>query len=169
MKFYLGMRTWIWNMDRLHKIYKITFPCGNTYVGSTSTPFNKRYNSHRSSYKKNPIKPPINEVSEQYMFNEIKMVEIDRIGCHMNDPKIRILEEEWKTKLKPTLNIRKAHETQEERKIRLHEYDKTPKGRLYEGIGNARQYIKLYTKQNRPDMVKKWEGILKEKLKKTYK
>ena len=111
MKFYLGMRTWIWNMDKLHKIYKITFPCGNTYVGSTSQKFNNRYSRHRSNFKS---KSPICEVSTQYKFNEVNMVEVDRIKCPMYDSKIKILEEEWKDKLNPTLNKRRAYQTKEE-------------------------------------------------------
>ena len=182
MKFYLGMRTWIWNMDRLHKIYKITFPCGNTYVGSTFTTFQTRYKNHRSRFKFKPTKPMVNEISEKHTFGEVKMIELDSIRCVKGDPEVRILEEKWKRKLNPTLNIRKAHITKEEKikyfrekaqeynnkpevKEKLARWFLTPEGKRTSTINHARQYIKLYTKQNRPDMVKKWEGILKERLK----
>lgn len=178
MKFYLGMRTWIWNMDRLHKIYKITFPCGNTYVGSTSIPFNCRYGNHRQEYKRS--ESPINKVVIQYKFKEVSMVEVDRIKCPMYDPRIKMLEQKLIKKLNPTLNTRQAHRTEEDhfgyhkgwRKndgVRFLNYErewvKTPQGKKTKTINSAKVNIKKYTNQNRPDMVKKWEERLKERLK----
>ena len=176
----------------VHKIYHITFPNNETYVGSTSTSFNMRYGNYRNDYKTS--KSPILEISTQYRFNEVNMVEVDRIECPMYDSKIKILEEEWIKKLTPTLNIQKAYQTKEEERERKRlynhtnreylrgydkeyhttnrehinkrtkEYLKTPAGKLNNIIGTAKSNIKLYTKQNKPDMVKKWEGILEERI-----
>jgi hypothetical protein len=161
----------------VHKIYHLTFPNNDTYVGSTSQTFRKRYTGYRSAYKKS--KSPICEISTQYMFDEVKMVEVNRIECPMYDSRITILEEEWIKKLNPTLNINRAHRSEEENKIlwkkwvsinREHlinydkEYSKTPLVKLNKTINNAKEYIKKFTKQNRPDMVKKWEGILEERI-----
>ena len=161
----------------VHKIYHITFPNNDTYVGSTSTSFNMRYANYRNDYKTS--KSPILEISTQYRFNEVNMVEVDRIECPMHDSKIKMLEEEWKKKLNPTLNVKKAYLTKEEERERkrlynhtnrehinkyIKEYDKTPRGRLNAVISTAKMNIKLYTKQNKPNMVKKWEGILEERI-----
>tara|TARA_R110000744_G_scaffold348949_1_gene454619 strand:- start:30 stop:656 length:627 start_codon:yes stop_codon:yes gene_type:complete len=191
----------------VHKIYHLTFPNGGDYVGSTSLTFNERYNCYRSDYKRS--KSPICEISTQHRFKEVKMVEVDRIECPMHDSKIKMLEEEWKKKLNPTLNVRQAFQTKEEEKIRRKvydninkeyqkkrtqkyqdnnkehikactleyynnnkehhnkrslEYSKTPKGKLNLKVNNAKTSIKHYTKQNKPDMVKKWEGILEERI-----
>jgi hypothetical protein len=161
----------------VHKIYHLTFPCGKDYVGSTSTSFNMRYGNYRNDAKTS--KSPILVISTQYRFKEVNMVEIDRIECPMHDSKIKMLEEKWKLKLNPTLNVQKAYRSPEEDKKakRLYnhtnkkyikeyikEYSKTPKGRLNSGVADAKMNIKQYTKQNRPDMVKKWEGILEERI-----
>ena len=161
----------------VHKIYHLTFPCGKDYVGSTSTPFNMRYGNYRNDYKIS--KTPITQISISYRFKEVKMVEVDRIECPMYDSRITILEEEWKQKLNPSLNVRKAHQTKEERLLQMQEYsdsskeyrnkhileyNKTTKGKLNTAISSAKNLIKNYTKQNKPNMVKKWEGILKERI-----
>ena len=78
----------------VHKIYHLTFPNNETYVGSSHTPFYQRYASYRGLSKKS--KSPICEVSTQYEFKEVKMVEVDRIECPMYNPKIKMLEEEWR-------------------------------------------------------------------------
>ena len=96
----------------VHKIYHLTFPNGGDYVGSTCQKLNERYGGYRNDSKKS--KSPICEVSTQYKFNEVNMVEVDRIKCPMYDSKIKILEEEWKDKLNPTLNKRRAYQTKEE-------------------------------------------------------
>ena len=98
----------------VHKIYHITFPNNDTYVGSSHTPFYQRYASYRGLSKKS--KSPICEVSTRYEFKEVKMVEVDRIECPMYNPKIKMLEEEWRKRLNPTLNIRKAYLSSEEDK-----------------------------------------------------
>ena len=161
----------------VHKIYHLTFPCGKDYVGSTLQPFNCRYGTYRYDAKRS--KSPICQISTQYKFKEVSMIEVDRIECPKYDSKIKILEEEWKKKLKPTLNVHKAYQTREERVVQIKEYrecnkeynkeynrkySKTPKGKSYSPINVAKQQIILYTKQNRPDMILKWEGILKERI-----
>ena len=161
----------------VHKIYHLTFPNNETYVGSTSQTFRKRYTGYRSTYKISDT--PICEVSIQYMFEEVKMVEVDRIECIKSDPKIKILEEEWKKKLNPTLNIRRAFRTKEEKSLQKLEwgvinreqvntiqrkYDTSTKGRLNSIISDAKAMIKHHTKKNNPNMVKKWEGILEERI-----
>ena len=98
------------------------------------------------------------------MFKEVKMVEIDRIKCIMGDPKIKMLEEKWKLKLQPTLNVYKAYQTLKSKKKERRERDISPYGRLRDSIYTAKMNIKNYTKQNKPDMVLKWEGILKERI-----
>ena len=153
-------------MDIIHKIYHLTFPCSNTYVGSTSKALNIRYSGYRGDAERS--KSPICQISLKYKFEEVKMVEVDRIECSMKDPKIRMLEEKWIKKLNPTLNIYKAHQTKEEERIRdnewYREFYKTPQGKRSLGINNAKENIKRYTKQNRPDMVLRWEGRLKERI-----
>ena len=108
----------------LYKIYELTFPCGNNYVGSTSQRFNKRYTVHRCYYQHKDKKPPINQLAEQYLFKEISCVELDRIECIKGDEKIRILEEKWKKKIHPTLNTYVAHVTNAEDKERMSQYGK---------------------------------------------
>lgn len=161
----------------VHKIYHLTFPCGKDYVGSTSTSFNMRYGNYRNDAKTS--KSPILVISTQYRYKEVKMVEVDVIECPMFDPKIKMLEEKWIKKLTPTLNAQKAYRSPEEGKEakRLYsetwnknnkeyqkEYNKTPIGKLNSIISTAKQNIKHFTKQNRPDMILKWEGILKERI-----
>ena len=113
------------------------------------------------------------------MFKEISMIEVDRIKCIKGDSKVKMLEEEWRVKLNPTLNINRAYRSEEENNKLLkkwaddnreytnnyiREYNQTFKGKLNRGIADAKQNIKLYTKQNKPNMVKKWEGILEERI-----
>jgi hypothetical protein len=161
----------------VHKIYHLTFPNGGDYVGSTCQKLNERYGGYRNDSKKS--KSPICEVSTQYKFNEVNMVEVDRIKCPMYDSKIKILEEKWKKKLNPTLNINKAHRTKEENKEmiglwnkvnkelvskRQRKYDLSPIGKLNSVIYDARQMVKHHTKKNNLNMVSKWEGILEERI-----
>jgi len=150
----------------VHKIYHLTFPCSQDYVGSTSQTLRQRYHRHGSNAKKSNA--PICEISTQHRFKEVKMVEVDRIECPKYDLKIRMLEEKWKRKLNPTLNAQKAYRTEEERKIQvkecIKEYYKTPQGKRTSGIKDAKDMIKYYTKQNRPDMVLRWEGRLEERI-----
>jgi len=146
----------------VHKIYHLTFPCGKDYVGSTSQILKERYHRYRSDYKKS--QSPICEISTQYMFNEVSMVEIDRIECPKYDSKIKILEEKWKRKLNPTLNIRKAFQTDEEVKLQIRRHNYTPKSIISRAIVDAKSMIKRHTQKNNFDMVKKWEGILEERI-----
>ena len=161
----------------VHKIYHLTFPNGEDYVGSSYTPFYQRYASYRGLSKKS--KSPILEISTRYKFKEVKMIEVDRIECIKGDSKVRMLEEEWRKKLNPTLNVNRAYRTEQENNKLLkkwaddnrkyvnnyiREYDQTPKGKLNRGVADAKQNIKNYTKQNRPDMVKKWESILEVRI-----
>ena len=146
----------------VHKIYHLTFPNNETYVGSTSTPFNIRYGGYRNDFKKQ--KTPITKTSIQYKFKEVRMIEVDRIECSRYDSKVKMLEEEWKQKLKPTLNTYKAYQTIESKKKERREREVSTYGRLRDSISTAKQNIKLYTKQNKPDMVKKWEGILEVRI-----
>ena len=147
----------------IHKIYHLTFPSGKDYIGSTCQKLNERYGGYRNDYKKYPNNP-VNKVSIQYSFNEVRMVEIDRIKCIKYDPKVKMLEEEWKQKLKPALNTYKAYQTLESKKKERRERDISPYGRLRDSIYTAKMNIKNYTKQNRPDMILKWEDILKERI-----
>ena len=162
----------------VHKIYHLTFPCSNTYVGSTSQILKERYSRYRSTAKYHP-ENPICRISTNYKFKEVKMVEVDRIECPMFDSKIKMLEEKWIKKLTPTLNTKKAYRSSEETKAakRLHNhtnreylnkykiaYNKTPPGKLNILISTAKSNIKRHTKLNRPDMVLKWEGILEERI-----
>ena len=145
-------------------IYHITFPNNETYVGSTSQPLNKRYAVYRNDAKTS--KSPICQISTQYKFKEVSMVEVGKVKCVMGDPKVRILEEKWKKKLKPTLNVFKAYLSPSKRiKCFTHNhYKKTPNGPFNIAISGAKMQIRFYTKQNRPDMILKWEGILKERI-----
>ena len=147
----------------VHKIYHLTFPCGKDYIGSTCQKLNERYGGYRNDYKKYPNNP-VNKVSIQYSFNEVRMVEIDRIKCIKYDPKVKMLEEEWKLKLQPILNVYKAYQTNESKKKERKERAQLEKGKLRDAVYTAKQNIKRYTKQNRPDMVLKWEGILEERI-----
>ena len=145
-------------------VYHITFPNNETYVGSTSQPLNKRYAVYRNDAKTS--KSPICQISTQYKFKEVSMVEVGKVKCVMGDPKVRILEEKWKKKLKPTLNVFKAYLSPSKRikHFTHNHYKKTPNGPFNIAISGAKMQIKFYTKQNRPDMILKWEGILKEKI-----
>ena len=145
-------------------IYHITFPNNETYVGSTSQPLNKRYAIYRNDAKTSPS--PICQISTQYKFKEVSMVEVDKVRCVMGDPKVRILEEKWKKKLQPTLNVLRAYLSPKKRAKHFthNHYKKTPNGLFNIAVSNANQRIKYYTKQNRPDMVLKWEGILEERI-----
>ena len=107
---------------KLYKVYEITFPKGDSYVGSTSSSFSRRYITQQSTAKR---KQKLNKtlttkeiLLTQYGFDEISMVEVDRIECVKDDPQIRMLEEKWKNKLSPNLNIYKAYTTKEQAKQR---------------------------------------------------
>jgi len=146
----------------VHKIYHLTFPCSNTYVGSTSQILRERYSRYRSDAKKS--KSPICQISTQHRFKEVKMVEVDRIECPMFDSKITILEEKWKRKLNPTLNVRQAFQTEEEEKLQMRRLNYTPRALMARSIVDARSMIKRHTQKNNFDMVLKWEGILEERI-----
>ena len=150
----------------VHRIYHLTFPNNEDYVGSTSQILRKRYTGYRSAARIS--KSPICQISLKYKFKEVRMIEVDRIEGPMFDPKIKMLEEKWIKKLTPTLNTFSAYRTEEEERIMTKEYQKdyykTPKGKKFLTINSARRNIKHFTKLNRPDMVSKWEGRLKERL-----
>jgi len=146
----------------VHKIYHLTFPCGKDYVGSTSSNFSMRYGNYRNDAKRS--KSPICQISTQHRFKEVKMVEVDRVECPMSDPKIKMLEEKWKKKLNPTLNVRLAFQTEEDFKLQARRLNYTPHALIARSIVDAKTMIKRHTQKNNFDKVLKWEGILEERI-----
>tara|TARA_R110002051_G_C8462325_1_gene458603 strand:- start:26 stop:508 length:483 start_codon:yes stop_codon:yes gene_type:complete len=97
---------------KLHKIYQITFPCGNTYVGETTQPLNKRYHSHRSDSKIGRGGELKNELCVKYIFNEVSMVVLECVeGTKRN---AEVIEQKWIDKLKPTLNVKRGFNSKED-------------------------------------------------------
>tara|TARA_R110000737_G_C14268408_1_gene429924 strand:+ start:109 stop:573 length:465 start_codon:yes stop_codon:yes gene_type:complete len=95
-----------------YKIYLLTFPNKDTYVGHTSQILNQRYSRHRCDAKVIKVETPKSKLCLEYKFKEVVMVEVDRIYGTYNDAEK--LEQKWINKLNPTLNTNKSHRTKEE-------------------------------------------------------
>ena len=107
----------------MYKIYKLTFPTGDVYIGSSKQAFNKRYGSHRSDAKNRKVKTYKDELCLKYYFSEVQMVEIDSINLDTTK-EVRILEQKWINKHPDCLNLKKAYSTKEETRIKSLEHIK---------------------------------------------
>ena len=164
-----------------YKIYLLTFPNKNTYVGHTSQKLNQRYYRHCYDAKIIKVETLKSKLCLKHKFNEVEMVEVDRIFGVYNDAEK--LEQKWINNLNPTLNTNKSHRTEEDQaeyyrqsSLRYHRKNKelilarikikskTPIWKLTQSIYDAKRNIKKFTKQNRPNMVLKWEGLLEERI-----
>ena len=94
-------------------IYKIEID-GEFYIGSTKLKLNKRQKQHNQCLN-NPNRKDYN--SPLYRF--CREHNVKKIICELieevDDTELVLLEQEYMNKLKPTLNIRRAYRTEEER------------------------------------------------------
>ena len=166
-------------------LYKLSLPSGEYYYGSTSKEFNNRKSIHISGLKQNThhskyLQEWYNSGGElsKIVWDELDTGGEYKIRCaehyiikeYINNPKClntRIpypphilkvaMEKGWREADKEfTRYYNKKRDTSA--------WYKTPQGKLNTAVENARARIKDYTKQNRPDMVKRWEIRLKERL-----
>ena len=120
----------------MYKIYKLTFPTGDVYIGSSKQSLNVRYGTHRSDAKNRKVKTYKDELCLKYYFSEVQMVEIDSINLDTTK-EVRILEQKWIDKHPDCLNSNKAYSTKEETRIK------------------ALEHIKIYNKEyyKRPEVI----------------
>ena len=126
----------------MYRIYKLIFPTGDVYIGSTKQAFNMRYGIHRSDAKNRKVKTYKDELCLKYRFSEIQMVEIDSINLDTTK-EVRILEQKWIVKTPDCLNSNKAYSTKEETRIKTLESTKIRNKEYYkrpEVIIKKREY-----------------------------
>ena len=91
-------------------IYKIEI-CNEIYIGSTIEPLIERQRKHNSDLKNKTIK--LYETCRTNDINKITLIEIEKVKIN-NKKELRILEQEYINELQPTLNMCKAHRTEED-------------------------------------------------------
>jgi hypothetical protein len=95
-------------------IYKIEVG-GELYIGSTKL----KYLCQRQTEHNQALKNPKNTHYNGPLYRFCREHDVSKIICEfieeVDDTELRILEQEYMNKLKPTLNIRRAYRTEEER------------------------------------------------------
>ncbi len=102
-------------------IYKIEIG-QELYIGSTREILIERERKHNYMLKnKNIVK--LYETCRTNNINKITLIEIEKVKVE-NKKELFIIEQKYINELQPTLNMCKAHRTEEERKEHQKEYDK---------------------------------------------
>lgn len=164
-------------MNSTYRLYKFSIPTGEYYFGSTKTRLCERKSAHKTRLRANTS--IIKSLQKWYnqggnldnmVFEELDIGDQYKIRCaehyivkdHIDDSKCLNTQVPWPPEVVKVL-IEEGYD--QAIKHPLVQWSKTPRGKIYEGVNNARKYVRMYSKQNRPDMLKKWEGILSERLK----
>ena len=104
-------------------IYKIEVE-GQLYIGSTK----QKYLCRRQQLHNQCLKNPNRKEYNIYLYKFCRNHNISKIICELieevDDSELRILEQEYMNKLKPSLNSYRAYQTKEERKEKMKEYNK---------------------------------------------
>ena len=101
-------------------IYKIEIG-EDLYIGSTKQKLNQRQTKHNQG-----LNNPNDKNYNGYLYKFCREKKIEKIICELletvEDTELVLLEQEYITMLEPSLNIRRAFQTEEERieQIRLH-------------------------------------------------
>ena len=101
-------------------IYKIEI-CNEIYIGSTTELLIERQRKHNYELKNKTIK--LYETCKVNNINKITLIEIEKVKVN-NKKELKIIEQDYINKLKPTLNMCRAYRTEEELKEHQKEYDK---------------------------------------------
>ena len=176
-------------MARIWTLYKFSIPTGEYYFGATRQLFRFRRDSHKKHLRDGTHS--IKSLQEWFttkgklsdiVWDELEKGDEYKIRCaehyiikdHIDDPKclntnipwpphiVKVLIEEGKEEAQRQLSRERSKESN--KKYDHSAWQKTPQGKLNVAVRNAIRNIKDYTKQNRPDMVERWEIKLKERL-----
>ena len=101
-------------------IYKIEI-CNEIYIGSTIENLIERERKHNYMLKKKTFK--LYETCKTNDINNITLIEIEKVKVE-NKKELKIIEQKYINELQPSLNMCKAHRTEEEIKNCQKEYDK---------------------------------------------
>ena len=164
-------------MSKTWRLYKFSIPTGEYYFGSTRNRLCERKSAHKTKLRSNSHIPQLQKWYNQggslddMVFEELDTGDQYKIKCaehsivkdHIDGPKCLNKQVPWPPEVVKVL-IEEGYDQAIKHPI-IQSWSKTTAGRMNDSIQNARKYIKMYSKQNRPNMVKKWEGLLEERLK----
>ena len=166
------MNTW--------NLYRISIPSGEYYYGSTSMRVSQRRSVHTANlregkHKSKPLQEWFNSGGKQseIVWDELETGDEYKIRCeehyiikkHIDDSKCLNIRIPFPPHLiKISMEQGPVAAQKQYTKENTPSWNMTPRGKMNSGLISARNYIKMYTKQNRPDMVKRWEIILKQRL-----
>ena len=135
-------------------IYKIEI-CNEIYIGSTIEKINIRQKNHNHDLKRKNQKLQI--FCRENNINKITLIELEKIKVN-NKKELKIIEQEYINKLKPTLNTHRAYRTEEEIKNRGKIYKQNNKEKIQEYYENNKEkrneYFKKYRDNNKEKKVK---------------
>ena len=158
-------------MKNTYTLYMLSFPDGYYYFGSTNNK-KKRKKRHKEEFESGTH---YKKIQEQYnIYGGCEFIELDSgseydIKCKEHF----YVKDNWddskllNTYMPAAPHILKIKLKKGSKAAKLEQdknWSKTTLGRLGSSIQNAKNNIKLYTKQKRWDMVDRWNIILAERL-----